>query len=47
MAKHKLAADRVSEYDAKIKDLEAKAVSAAEQPAAKTWRWKWPKRFRP
>ena len=28
MAKHKLAADRVSEYDAKIKDLEAKAVSA-------------------
>ena len=28
MAKHKLAADRVSEYDAKIKDLEAKAVAA-------------------
>ena len=28
MAKHKLSADRVSEYEAKIGDLEAKAVSA-------------------
>ena len=30
MAKHKLATDRVSEYDAKIKDLESKAVAALQ-----------------
>ena len=30
MAKHKLAADRVGEYDAKIKDLESKAMAAIQ-----------------
>lgn len=30
MAKHKLATDRVNEYDAKIKDLESKAVAALQ-----------------
>ena len=30
MAKHKLATDRVGEYNAKIKDLEAKALAAIQ-----------------
>jgi len=30
MAKHKLATDRVNEYDAKIKDMESKAVAALQ-----------------
>lgn len=30
MAKHKLASDRVGEYDAKIKDLESKAMAAIQ-----------------
>ena len=30
MAKHKLATDRVGEYDAKIKDLESKAMAAIQ-----------------